>query len=1013
MKKSLLLFVIIFFCGMIASFAQDSEGGLPPSFGIKNISGEIDMVQIQQPDLAKLSAEDNDRASKSMPYRIGVMLPVDLSINNSGTWTDLPDNDASLWRLTVKSEGAKSIGFGYTSFYLPEGAKLFLYNKDKSKVLGAYTSANNTDNYYFTNEKVNGDEVTIELFVPNNKKNEVLLHITELNYFYRGGESSPDTWNPLTIGPKASGTCEVNVVCTPEGTNWQDEKKGVCKLDIRVGSSWFNCSGSLVNNTSLNCTPYVLLADHCHYDGGYASTADYNAWVFYFHYESSTCGGTSATGTFTKTGCTLKAHDTYGSNGTGSDFCLVQINSAITGDVYYNGWDRTNTASASGVSIHHPAGDIMKISTYTTALSSYNVGGTGTHWLVYWAATTNGHGITEGGSSGSPIFNSAGNVIGTLTGGSSYCNTPNDPDYYGKLYYHWDQNGSTAAKRLKDWLDPTNTGVTSLAGVASCSSCTPPTTQATAFNSSAITDNSMTVGWTRGNGTGGVIVVARAGSAVNATPVNGTTYTANAVFGSGTQIGSGNYVVYKGTGTSVNVTGLSSATAYHFAVFEYNTTNICFKTPGLTGNATTTGTPVSGCDTLTNILSTDTLTLYGFGTGQWGTWTGHNSYSFSEFAEYYTGVSTPSITGLEVYVGDVYSGGTGGNHKVTFKVYQGGGATPGTVLGSKDVALSALNSYALNYITFDAPVSFTGTDVYVGYQIYYNSPADTFNVAQTTSSTPNSGFIKYNSTWYSFPGISSGSLNSAIYVSPIICSGCTVFPAAAGTISGAATVCQGQNSVTYTVPTIADATSYVWTLPTGATGSSSTNSITVNYGLSAVSGNITVKGQNTCGFGTASSKAIVVNSKPATPTITQVGNVLHSSATTGNQWYNQSGLIPGATSQDYTYTTVGNYYVIVTVNGCSSDQSNTITITSSGIESLTTNNAIKVYPNPVTDELIIEMKGNTETINFKIFNAIGQVVFAGDFVENTTVKTSAFTAGVYLIKLENGKTIEFKKIIKQ
>ncbi|MFA5196032.1 MAG: M12 family metallo-peptidase, partial [Bacteroidales bacterium] len=238
--------------------------------------------------------------------------------------------------------------------------------------------------------------------------------------------------------------------------------------------------------------------------------------------------------------------------------------------------------------------------------------------------------------------------------------------------------------------------------------CTPPSTQASSFTSSAITDNSMTVGWTRGNGTGGVLVVARAGSAVNATPENGTTYTANAAFGSGTQIGNGNYVVYKGTGTSVNVTGLSTATAYHFAIFEYNTTNICFKTPGLTGNATTTGTPVAGCDTLTNILSTDTLTLYGFGSGQWGTWTGHNSYSMTEFAEYYTGLTNPNITGLEVYVGDAYSGGTGGNHKVTFNVYQGGGATPGTVLGSKDIAISLLTPYDINYIEFDNPVTFTG-----------------------------------------------------------------------------------------------------------------------------------------------------------------------------------------------------------------------------------------------------------------------------------------------------------------
>jgi hypothetical protein len=459
MKKTLLLISLLF--SFLGIKAQDSQGGTPYSFNHPELTTMNDLVMVQQPDLNKLMAEDLDRSQKSEPYRIGVTIPINVSLSNSGTWTELPELKASLWQLTIKSEGAKSIGFGYSQFYMPDGAKLYLYNKARSMVIGAYTSINNTENLYFSNEKVNGDEITLELLVPNDKKNAALLNLTELNYFYRSGENDK----------LSSGSCQVNINCTPEGTNWQDEKKGVCLIDIRVGANWFNCSGSLVNNTSQNCTPYILLADHCHYDAGYASTADYNAWVFNFHYESATCSGTSSGVTKTKTGCSLRAHDTYGSNHNyGSDFCLVQINSAIPTNynVYYNGWDRNNTASTSGVSIHHPSADIMKISTYTSTLQSLNVGGTGTHWQVIWAGTTNGHGVTEQGSSGSPIFNSSGKIVGTLTGGSSFCTSPNDPDYYGKMYYHWDKNGNTAATRLKDWLDPTNSGLTSLAGTATC-----------------------------------------------------------------------------------------------------------------------------------------------------------------------------------------------------------------------------------------------------------------------------------------------------------------------------------------------------------------------------------------------------------------------------------------------------------------------------------------------------------------------------------------------------------------
>jgi len=109
----------------------------------------------------------------------------------------------------------------------------------------------------------------------------------------------------------------------------------------------------------------------------------------------------------------------------------------------------------------------------------------------------------------------------------------------------------------------------------------------------------------------------------------------------------------------------------------------------------------------------------------------------------------------------------------------------------------------------------------------------------------------------------------------------------------------------------------------------------------------------------------------------------------------------------------GDYYVIVTFLGCSSEASNTINVVLTGIEVVDNDRTIKVYPNPVSNELVIEIEGNNQKVNFDILNAIGQVVFKGNLVEKTTVQTSDFAPGVYLIKLENGKTFEFKKIIKE
>ena len=231
-------------------------------------------------------------------------------------------------------------------------------------------------------------------------------------------------------------------------------------------------------------------------------------------------------------------------------------------------------------------------------------------------------------------------------------------------------------------------------------------------------------------------------------------------------------------------------------------------------------------------------------------------------------------------------------------------------------------------------------------------------------------------------------------------------PVSAGTILGDTIICQGENSVIYTVSPIDNATSYVWMLPSGVTGTSITDSITVDYGVSAISGNITVMGTNVCGDGAVSILPITVNIKPPTPTITQNGNILTSDAPEGNQWYNQGGLINGATNQDYYVSIDGDYYVIVTLNICSSDPSDTIAVKGIG-----TKGNIKAYPNPVSDELIIEIDNNNEIINFDIINSRGNIIFKGNLVDKVIVDISNFASGIYFIKLENGEIFESKKIM--
>ena len=235
-------------------------------------------------------------------------------------------------------------------------------------------------------------------------------------------------------------------------------------------------------------------------------------------------------------------------------------------------------------------------------------------------------------------------------------------------------------------------------------------------------------------------------------------------------------------------------------------------------------------------------------------------------------------------------------------------------------------------------------------------------------------------------------------------------PATAGTIIGDVSVCQGENNVTYQVPLIQGATSYIWTLPSGASGSSTTNSISVSFGNNAVTGNIIVKGDNACGNGIQSSLNIVVNAKPITPIISVNGNVLHSDAANGNQWYDQSGLINSAVNQNYTVLHTGDYYSIVTLNACSSDPSNSIHVVVSGIDDVQNSSFNMVYPNPFSNFITIENdKNHTE---YELINALGQMVTKGSFSSKTVIHTDNLPAGMYYLKMINGNSSELKKVIK-
>lgn len=467
-------------------------------------------------------------------------------------------------------------------------------------------------------------------------------------------------------------------------------------------------------------------------------------------------------------------------------------------------------------------------------------------------------------------------------------------------------------------------------------------------------------------------------------------------------------------GNSVMLTS-SSAISYLWSNGA-TTQNINVST---SGNYSVTVDNGSGSSSTSNILTVTVNPL----PANAGSITGTPAVCQAQNSVTYT---VPAITNATSYLWTLPTGATGTSTTNSITVNYGTSAISGniTVKGHNDCGDGAVSSLAITVNLLPANGgSITGTSTVCQGQnaVIYTVPAITNTTSYiwilpsgaTGTSTTNSITVNYGTSAVSGNITVKGHNTCGDGMVSTLAITVNTLPSGAGIITGTSTVCQGQNSVIYTVPSIANASSYIWTMPTGATGISTTSSITVNYSTSAVSGNITVKGHNDCGDAVASTLPIVVNPIPITPIITQNGKVIHSDALTGNQWYNQNNPINGATGQDYTITAIGEYTVQVSLKGCVSALSNMIKDVVTSISSVENNDGIRIYPNPVSDDLTIEFNGNMNEIRYEVINAYGKLITSGVFRESTIVHTSSFSDGLYVIKFNTGKTCEFRKVIKQ
>ncbi len=414
------------------ALAQISQGGTPPSFSLA-LTSVVPTVQMAPVDAAAELATDA-QAPKDEAFRFAAVLDVSLNLNNSGIWEDIPDG--RLWRLRISSPGAYSLCLSYDQWYIPEGGQLFVYSDDRWQVIGAFTGFNNWIDGTNITQHVAGNAIVLEYFEPSAVQGQTMLSISHVAHAYRNVFGKPDPNQLDNFG--SSGSCNNNVNC-PIGYNWQANKRGATMIELSNGSRL--CSGSLITNVAQDQTPYYLTANHC--------LGGNNTWIFVFNYESPACTNVDGPTSQTVANSTLRA------NNSASDFALLQLSSTVPLSYapYFNGWNNVNLAADSTIVIHHPSGDIKKISFDRNP--PVNGSWSGTPANSHWRILAYESGTTEPGSSGSPLFDQNHRIIGQLHGGTASCSN-NIDDYYGKFSMSWNQ-GSTAATRVRDWLDPANT----------------------------------------------------------------------------------------------------------------------------------------------------------------------------------------------------------------------------------------------------------------------------------------------------------------------------------------------------------------------------------------------------------------------------------------------------------------------------------------------------------------------------------------------------------------------------
>ena len=447
MKKITAFFLLLMLSSLGLS-AQDD----PRIARAKTPLSQVQALTMPLLDNEALLAAELQRRGPGIAPKFAETFEVDINPLSHGSWEYLPGNKA-VWRLRIQSAGAKSLNLGFSRYAMPEGGTLVLYSPDYAHIMGPFTPADNEAHEQLWTPILPGDELVVEVQVPAHSQPALQLHLKHVNHDFLG------------FGSLLSGSCNLDVICgEADGwalvDNYRDIIQSVAVIGLNGGTF---CTGFLVNNARQDCTPFFMTADHCGINAGNAASL-----VAYWNFQNSTCRQPNTPQSGAPGNGQLNDFNTgsfFRSGWNDADFTLVELDDPVseTADAFFAGWNAGNQSPPdTAICIHHPGTDEKRISFEFNSPVISDIGGNPNPSGNFVKIPDWDIGTTEGGSSGSPLFNKDKQVVGQLYGGLAACSN-NDYDVFGWFHRSWSGGGSPST-RLKDWLDPDNSGITSIGG---------------------------------------------------------------------------------------------------------------------------------------------------------------------------------------------------------------------------------------------------------------------------------------------------------------------------------------------------------------------------------------------------------------------------------------------------------------------------------------------------------------------------------------------------------------------